>query len=398
MAAEHEETCKISYPVTGIKCKGKHECLENLRKESESTFIDSDIESIYSESDSDDIHEKFCLGYYPFIGIECSGKPKCSENFSKEELEIKKVQELICGYFDCESTINISDQDTYDFFLIITSIKFSNIFKSVDNCEKIINRLSLMMLRMYNCLKKEYKETIKNLSLLECHYRADLYNFFTIRSHISDSLRTYLNDTIYPGLLNKLEILYPQLIFIKDSEGFIISSPDNDEILSKKSLLRIPNEKNRLLMQHISFEEFPKYYTLINSTILEIKNHIEIEKNAYKMYWIFANLAPYKRGSAGASKVLLNSILFGNGFHMVKEREEYKRLADWMTFFCDFEDFYTRKDIIFERIKKGLFKFKSKTKSKTKSKKSKTKSKKSKTKSKTKTKSKKSKTKLKKST
>ena len=92
----------------------------------------------------------------------------------------------------------------------ITSIKFSNIFKSVDNCEKIINRLSLMMLRMYNCLKKEYKETIKNLSLLECHYRADLYNFFTIRSHISDSLRTYLNDTIYPGLLNKLEILYPQ--------------------------------------------------------------------------------------------------------------------------------------------------------------------------------------------
>ena len=81
---------------------------------------------------------------------------------------------------------------------------------SVDNCEKIINRLSLMMLRMYNCLKKEYKETIKNLSLLECHYRADLYNFFTIRSHISDSLRTYLNDTIYPGLLNKLEILYPQ--------------------------------------------------------------------------------------------------------------------------------------------------------------------------------------------
>lgn len=107
---EHEKFCKIYYPVTGIKCKGKHECLENLRKESESTFIDSDIESIYSDSDSDsepkperdDIHEKFCLGYYrsgyyqspyyPFIGIECSGKPKCSENFSKEKLDIKKYK------------------------------------------------------------------------------------------------------------------------------------------------------------------------------------------------------------------------------------------------------------------------------------------------------------------
>lgn len=139
-----------------------------------------------------------------------------------------------------------------------------------------------------------------------------------------------------------------------------------------------PMKITDLLMQHTSFEEFPKYCTLINSTISEIKNHIKIEKNAYKMYWIFANLAPYKRGSAGASKVLLNSILFGNGFNMVKEREEYKRQADWMTFFYDFEDFYTRKDIIFERIERGLFKFKSKSPKKSKkSKKSKTKSKKS---------------------
>jgi hypothetical protein len=353
-ANEHEDFCKIRYPVTGIKCKGKHECLKNLRKESESTFIDSDADIESIDSDSDAIHEKFCLGYYrsgyyqspyyPFIGIECSGKPKCLENFSKEELEIKKVQELICGYFECESTINISDQDTYDFFLIITSIKFSNIFKSIDNCKELINRLSLIMLRMYNCLNKEYREKIKNLSLLECHYRAsDLYNFFIIRTHIGDSIGTYLNDKIYPGLLNKLKIVYPQLIFIKDSEGFIISSPDNDEILSKKSLLRIPYKNNRLLIQHTSFEEFPKYCTLINSTISEIKNHIEIEKNAYKMYWIFANLAPYKRGSAGASKVLLDSILFGNGFNMVKEREEYKRQADWMTFFMILKIFIEEK-------------------------------------------------------
>lgn len=65
------------------------------------------------------------------------------------------------------------------------------------------------------------------------------------------------------------------------------------------------------------------------------------KKRAYELYYLFANMVPYSRGSAGAAKVLLNVALHIGGFPSVRERAEYARQADWAAFVApNFEDFW----------------------------------------------------------
>lgn len=61
---------------------------------------------------------------------------------------------------------------------------------------------------------------------------------------------------------------------------------------------------------------------------------------AWEMYYLFVNVVPYWRGSAGAAKVFVNTYLHMFGFPMVKESETYHAQADWVAFASkDFNEF-----------------------------------------------------------
>lgn len=69
---------------------------------------------------------------------------------------------------------------------------------------------------------------------------------------------------------------------------------------------------------------------------------------AFHLYWVFANLVPFKRGSASAAKVVLNAALVYMGFQPVQETKEYARQADWVAFTkANVQDFLEQVDTLF---------------------------------------------------
>ena len=60
---------------------------------------------------------------------------------------------------------------------------------------------------------------------------------------------------------------------------------------------------------------------------------------------------PFFKGSAGFAKVILNAALLRIGLQPVKETTEYERKSDWVAMLSPtFEEYYAKKDAMFEPI------------------------------------------------
>lgn len=74
----------------------------------------------------------------------------------------------------------------------------------------------------------------------------------------------------------------------------------------------------------------------------------ELKKLAFEIYYLFVNILPFLRGSAGAGKVLLNSCLSAFDQDIVRETPEYQSQADWFAFAANnFEEFYSQVHVMF---------------------------------------------------
>jgi hypothetical protein len=72
------------------------------------------------------------------------------------------------------------------------------------------------------------------------------------------------------------------------------------------------------------------------------------EEYCYMIHYLFCNLTPFVRGSAGCSKVLLNACLLKCGLSMVKETDEFHAQSDWVALLSPtFGDYYEYKDKMF---------------------------------------------------
>jgi len=227
--------------------------------------------------------------------------------------------------------------------------------------------------------------------------------------------------------------------YMSDKSFFVLVLDDDDSYLSGNIVLSsITYDVNYNVIQllHTSPVYFQHLFNMIAALWNSIEynsiyenNKEELKKLCYKVHWLFANTAPFFRGSASVAKILLNACLIKCGLNIVKESRNYHAQSDWIALLCpNFELYYQKIFLykVFEELDSSHlsqfsrsyqhpkprynpnkskedytdtagFRFKiSKTKSKTKTKtKSKTKTKtKSKTKNKSKTKSK-SKTKTK---
>ena len=87
----------------------------------------------------------------------------------------------------------------------------------------------------------------------------------------------------------------------------------------------------------------------------------EKEKQCYMLHWLFCNLCPFLKGSAGFAKILLNVALLLCNCQPVKETEFYFKHSDWVALLSPtFEMYYSKKDEMFEidhqlkEIKKSL--------------------------------------------
>jgi len=91
----------------------------------------------------------------------------------------------------------------------------------------------------------------------------------------------------------------------------------------------IKKEEDKLFLFHTPISKFPFFYEQMNTN-----------SNPFVIYWLFVNMSPYKRGSASAAKVLVNTLLVLRKKEMVKETVEWRRQADWVALLSpSFEQF-----------------------------------------------------------
>jgi hypothetical protein len=164
---------------------------------------------------------------------------------------------------------------------------------------------------------------------------------------------TYINPNIGNALVSnkllsksigKYQYLHLKLHNLYDSSG----NPVLDENGRHKNV-------NVLYFLH---PENPSFYyneigTLYCSFLSNNKPETkgEAREIAFRLYYLFVNIVPYSRGSAGAGKVLLNTLLYMSGNQLVKEKIEYTRQADWVAFSCKTpEEFLGKVPEIFEPI------------------------------------------------
>ena len=93
----------------------------------------------------------------------------------------------------------------------------------------------------------------------------------------------------------------------------------------------------------------PVYSAQIIAYISEIWPFITNEKDCYIIHWLLAVACPFKRGSAGFAKVMLNAALWKIGLPPVKETAEYTRKTDWVAILSSsFEEYSSKKEAMFE--------------------------------------------------
>jgi len=93
----------------------------------------------------------------------------------------------------------------------------------------------------------------------------------------------------------------------------------------------------------------PVYSAQIIAYISEIWPFITNEKDCYIIHWLLAVACPFKRGSAGFAKVMLNAALWKIGLPPVKETAEYTRKTDWVAILSSsFEEYSSKKEAMLE--------------------------------------------------
>jgi hypothetical protein len=106
----------------------------------------------------------------------------------------------------------------------------------------------------------------------------------------------------------------------------------------------------RLAVTHTLYDTRREILTYITLTLwpkLEEKK----EEDCYQLHWLLATACPFFRGSAGFAKVVLNAALLRIGLQPVKETKEYERKSDWVAILSPtFEEYYAKKDAMFEPI------------------------------------------------
>lgn len=133
--------------------------------------------------------------------------------------------------------------------------------------------------------------------------------------------------------------------------------PFNGVPIGRSSIVKLDNfidgtghYVDTVCLFHTPRSEFDTYFQEIGQlwlTLLAMKEQgatpQQAEPECYRMYYLFANMCPYARGSAAAAKTMLNVTrsLFGLG--LVNEKRFYFRQADWVAFRCNTaEEFIAR--------------------------------------------------------
>lgn len=262
-------------------------------------------------------------------------------------------------------------QELYSFYLIMTSVFFifylDNIEIICDNFNKVGLRLiscdipyciDQLMTKMDHCVNKYDKPFFfDNLidigELYSCQSTTPyikLHEFFKVRIN---NLRTFISPTAYPELPNilkdKLDFKKYEIIdIIMDGKFKKVYRSEDEIYIRVNDSIIMTNEEKYLIIQHTSSFKFNEYYKKIGETwcdieykdIKEKKIKIDKKRKCYYLYWLIANMVPYKRGSASTSKVLLNSALYLSGYDMVQEKSPYERQVDWIAMVNTFEEFY----------------------------------------------------------
>jgi hypothetical protein len=116
---------------------------------------------------------------------------------------------------------------------------------------------------------------------------------------------------------------------------------------------------NYLSIYHISPKDWKGSERIYSSKedniafILHEVNHVwenlSTQEHCYYLHWLLSNATPFKRGSAGFSKIILNAALLRCKLTPVKETKAYLRMSDWVAMFSPtFEEYYVYKHIMFE--------------------------------------------------
>jgi hypothetical protein len=111
-----------------------------------------------------------------------------------------------------------------------------------------------------------------------------------------------------------------------------------------------------LCIMHTPYEistEITKYVSNYLWGYLTYSETPDKEKICYAIHWLLAIACPFLRGSAGFAKVMLNAALLRIGKSSVEETPEYKRKTDWVAILTPtFDEYYVKKDEMFQPVKK----------------------------------------------
>ena len=116
---------------------------------------------------------------------------------------------------------------------------------------------------------------------------------------------------------------------------------------------------NYLSIYHISPKNWkgsePNYSSnedniaFILDEVKHVWENLSKEADCYYLHWLLSNATPFKRGSAGFSKIILNAALLRCKLTPVNETKTYLRMSDWVAMFSPtFEEYYVYKHIMFE--------------------------------------------------
>lgn len=124
---------------------------------------------------------------------------------------------------------------------------------------------------------------------------------------------------------------------------------DKSVLTSKVSYTRLVSNGHNydmLMLTHTPIQNI----SILMGKLTEVWNkQTQTEQECYMIHWLFCIATPFRRGSAGCSKVLLNAKLLQNGMDPVKEKMDFYRQTDWVAIFSPtFEMYWSKKDEMFE--------------------------------------------------
>jgi hypothetical protein len=99
---------------------------------------------------------------------------------------------------------------------------------------------------------------------------------------------------------------------------------------------------NSFSLVHTSPEHIPRLLHSIESLWARLQPGVH-PLICYAIHWLFAIACPYRRGSAGCAKMLLNAALIKINLPIVKESPQYARKTDWVAMFSPSLEIYHTK-------------------------------------------------------